>query len=341
MANRIYRRFVAQCDLGLDFHTSTQNRTTIYHARADLDNPEVRRLARAYATNVVLYGSGDEGSLRSTATADGIPTVTVEMGRAHRFQPVLIEKALEGRERPRRVRAHARRGGPLAGWFQSTAADSTKRWLRADTGGLVEMEGPLPARLRGRDDLHHHEPLQNGGARDRGPFDGLIVGSLENPVAAPGHPLCHVVKLDAETRREIEREIDNGSSTAIAPTATPGPTTNESEIHPTRRVLAGDSRGRGFNPPDGGAERMIEVEGLRKTYGDFAAVVDSTFSVAEGEVFGIVGPNGAGKTTTLKVLAGLVDPSDGEVEVAGFASDDPEMRRQLGFLPRSRPSTRR
>jgi len=76
---------------------------------------------------------------------------------------------------------------------------------------------------------------------------------------------------------------------------------------------------------------MIEVEGLRKTYGEFAAVVDSTFSVEAGEVFGIVGPNGAGKTTTLKVLAGLVDPTDGEVEVAGFASDDPEMRRQLGF----------
>ncbi|WP_144921227.1 ABC transporter ATP-binding protein [Halorubrum salsamenti] len=82
---------------------------------------------------------------------------------------------------------------------------------------------------------------------------------------------------------------------------------------------------------------MIEVEGLRKTYGEFAAVVDSTFSVEAGEVFGIVGPNGAGKTTTLKVLAGLVDPTDGEVEVAGFASDDPEMRRQLGFLPEESP----
>ena len=82
---------------------------------------------------------------------------------------------------------------------------------------------------------------------------------------------------------------------------------------------------------------MIEVEGLRKTYGEFAAVVDSTFSVKDGEVFGIVGPNGAGKTTTLKVLAGLVDPTDGEVEVAGFASDDPEMRRQLGFLPEESP----
>jgi ABC-2 type transport system ATP-binding protein len=82
---------------------------------------------------------------------------------------------------------------------------------------------------------------------------------------------------------------------------------------------------------------MIEVAGLRKTYGDFAAVVDSDFSVAEGEVFGIVGPNGAGKTTTLKVLAGLVDPTEGEVEVAGFPSDDPEMRRRLGFLPEESP----
>jgi len=82
---------------------------------------------------------------------------------------------------------------------------------------------------------------------------------------------------------------------------------------------------------------MIEVAGLQKTYGDFTAVVDSSFTVGEGEVFGIVGPNGAGKTTTLKVLAGLVDPTDGDVEVAGFASDDPEMRRQLGFLPEESP----
>jgi ABC-2 type transport system ATP-binding protein len=82
---------------------------------------------------------------------------------------------------------------------------------------------------------------------------------------------------------------------------------------------------------------MIRVEGLRKTYGDFAAVVDSGFSVEAGEVFGIVGPNGAGKTTTLKILAGLIDPTDGEVTVAGFASDDPEMRRQLGFLPEESP----
>jgi predicted deacylase len=212
MAYQIYRRFIAQCDLGIDFHTSTRNRTTIYHARADLTNPDVERLARAFATNVVLYGEGDEGALRSVATADGIPTITVEMGRAHRFQPVLIEKALEGVQS---VLAEYEflPGEPVhwPGWYKTTAADSTKRWLRADTGGLVEMEwGPYPL-------VHEDEAIctiTNHFKTEEhvvtAPFDGLIVGALENPVAAPGHPLCHIVRLDRETLTEIEREIRQG-----------------------------------------------------------------------------------------------------------------------------------
>ena len=82
---------------------------------------------------------------------------------------------------------------------------------------------------------------------------------------------------------------------------------------------------------------MIEVAGLTKTYGGFTAVVDSSFSIAEGEVFGIVGPNGAGKTTTLKVLAGLVEPTSGEVRVAGYDSTEAAMRQHLGFLPEESP----
>ena len=82
---------------------------------------------------------------------------------------------------------------------------------------------------------------------------------------------------------------------------------------------------------------MIEVESLRKTYGDFPAVVDSSFDVDRGEIFGVVGPNGAGKTTTLKMVAGLVEPSAGSATVAGFDASDPEMRRSLGFLPEESP----
>ena len=82
---------------------------------------------------------------------------------------------------------------------------------------------------------------------------------------------------------------------------------------------------------------MIEARNLRKEYGDFAAVQGSTFEVAEGEVFGIIGPNGAGKTTTLKMLAGLLDPTDGEATVAGYGASETEMRHHLGFLPEESP----
>jgi ABC-2 type transport system ATP-binding protein len=82
---------------------------------------------------------------------------------------------------------------------------------------------------------------------------------------------------------------------------------------------------------------MISVEDLRKTYGEFPAVVGSSFTVDSGEIFGIVGPNGAGKTTTLKMLAGLVEPTAGEARVAGYDAGDPEMRRSLGFLPEESP----
>ncbi|MBS1263433.1 MAG: Trehalose/maltose import ATP-binding protein MalK [Methanonatronarchaeales archaeon] len=82
---------------------------------------------------------------------------------------------------------------------------------------------------------------------------------------------------------------------------------------------------------------MIVADNLGKAYDGFAAVDGVSFSVEEGEIFGIVGPNGAGKTTTLKMLAGLLEPSSGGAEVAGLDISDPEMRRHIGFLPEETP----
>ncbi|GAB3664905.1 ABC transporter ATP-binding protein [Halopiger thermotolerans] len=82
---------------------------------------------------------------------------------------------------------------------------------------------------------------------------------------------------------------------------------------------------------------ILEVDGLRKEYGDFPAVEGSTFAIERGEVFGVVGPNGAGKTTTLKMLAGLVEPTAGTAVVAGREPGAPAMQRRLGFLPEESP----
>ncbi|HEX8924692.1 MAG TPA: ABC transporter ATP-binding protein [Terriglobales bacterium] len=84
----------------------------------------------------------------------------------------------------------------------------------------------------------------------------------------------------------------------------------------------------------------IETFALEKTYRvgfwharKKLALKPLTIAVEEGEVFGFLGPNGAGKTTTLRLLMGLVFPTGGSARILGRELDDPEMKRQIGFLP--------
>ena len=85
----------------------------------------------------------------------------------------------------------------------------------------------------------------------------------------------------------------------------------------------------------GDAEAMttaIEVRGLRKEYGGTVAVDDVSFTVAEGEIFGILGPNGAGKTTTVECVEGLRKPDRGTISVLGLdpLRDRAELTQLLG-----------
>ncbi len=80
---------------------------------------------------------------------------------------------------------------------------------------------------------------------------------------------------------------------------------------------------------------MIEVDGLCKRYGSFAAVRDLSFAVRPGEVLGLVGPNGAGKTTTLRCLAGIIPASAGRVRIGGHdvAAEAVAAKHTLAFFP--------
>jgi ABC-2 type transport system ATP-binding protein len=80
---------------------------------------------------------------------------------------------------------------------------------------------------------------------------------------------------------------------------------------------------------------QLEVRGLTRNYGEFRAVEGLEFSVASGEVLGLVGPNGAGKTTTLRCLAGILPPSAGEVRIGGHDVQRAPVlaKRALAYLP--------
>src|ERR1700704_694342 len=80
---------------------------------------------------------------------------------------------------------------------------------------------------------------------------------------------------------------------------------------------------------------MIEVENLRKQYGDLVAVDGVSFTADPGKIFGLLGPNGAGKSTTIGCISGLLEPSSGRIRVLGHdvVRDRVAARRQLGVVP--------
>ncbi len=80
---------------------------------------------------------------------------------------------------------------------------------------------------------------------------------------------------------------------------------------------------------------MLQVRGLTRLYDQLVAVEDLSFSVAPGEVLGLVGPNGAGKTTTLRSLCGVIQPTRGTVEIGGvdLGRDPVRAKGQIAFMP--------
>jgi ABC-2 type transport system ATP-binding protein len=84
---------------------------------------------------------------------------------------------------------------------------------------------------------------------------------------------------------------------------------------------------------------IIVIENLVKWYGPHLAVRDVSFSVADGEIVGLLGPNGSGKSTIFRILTAYLTPSSGVATVAGcdVASESPALRGEVGYVPEDAP----
>ncbi len=84
---------------------------------------------------------------------------------------------------------------------------------------------------------------------------------------------------------------------------------------------------------------LVELSGVTRRFGEVLAVDGLTLKVLPGEVFGLLGPNGAGKTTTVRMICGLLPPTDGSLRIGGndVAEDPLAARRQIGFVPDGAP----
>jgi ABC-2 type transport system ATP-binding protein len=84
-----------------------------------------------------------------------------------------------------------------------------------------------------------------------------------------------------------------------------------------------------------GAGAIVQATGLGRTFGKVTAVAPLDFTVAPGEIFAVVGPDGAGKTTLVRMLCGVLTPTSGDAQVAGFSvRTDPEsIKARIGYMP--------
>src|SRR5215212_551045 len=80
---------------------------------------------------------------------------------------------------------------------------------------------------------------------------------------------------------------------------------------------------------------LVQLDSLTKRYGDFLAIGGLSLSVARGEIFGLLGPNGAGKTTTIRMLMGILQPSEGTARIDRLDCfrDRVDVMRRVGYLP--------
>lgn len=80
---------------------------------------------------------------------------------------------------------------------------------------------------------------------------------------------------------------------------------------------------------------MIELRNLTKMFGNIVAVNQLNLSVSKGEIFGFIGPNGAGKTTTLKIMSGILAPTEGSVMIDGInmARQPEKAKQRMGYIP--------
>src|SRR5258708_4261092 len=98
-------------------------------------------------------------------------------------------------------------------------------------------------------------------------------------------------------------------------------------------ALKNDALARATDPP------AISAVGVSKRYGSVTALDRLTLDIRCGEVFGLLGPNGSGKTTFMRLLAGYLLPSAGQLTVAGLDAvrDSLAVRRRIGYVPESAP----
>ena len=201
LASRIAHLFmeeiVARCTHGIDMHTASLEKANYPQVRANLKDPETRRIAEAFAAPIMVHAPTRDGSLRAAAARRGIPVLVYEAGEPQRFNAPAIETGVRGilgvlhelgmhPARSRKVR-------------RSSIFIEKSSWVRARRGGLLRLsveEGEEVAANQALGAIA--DPFGDDQVVVRAPFSGFVIGKTNNPVVHGGDAIVHLGRRPAD-----------------------------------------------------------------------------------------------------------------------------------------------
>lgn len=194
LAHLLYHEIILKADYGIDLHTAAVRRTNYPNIRADLDNPGVRKLARAFGCELIVHSRGSEGTLRRTACNRGIPTIVLEAGEVWKIEPGVVHLGSHGATN---VLRHLKMlpGKPALPPFQLEIRKSV--WVRAEYGGILKFRnGPGDLVRKGQILATNHDIFGHQQNEIVSPADGIIQGITTMPAVKPGEPIFHIALSD-------------------------------------------------------------------------------------------------------------------------------------------------
>ena len=196
LAHLFLGEIVAKCTHGIDLHTGAVHRVNYPQIRANLDDPEVMRMATSFGVPVIVNATLRAGSLRQAAAKQNVPVIVYEAGESLRFDEMSIRAGVKGVARVMRalnMLPVAKRGKkPMV---PIVARSST--WVRAPVSGILRASIILGTHILAGEILGViSDPFGENQVEIKSPSDGIVIGRTNLPLVHEGDGLFHIVRVE-------------------------------------------------------------------------------------------------------------------------------------------------
>jgi len=207
LAQLFLSEVVGKADFGIDLHTGAIHRPNLPQIRADLSNPDNKRLAKAFGAPVFLDSKPADGTLRAYTTAQGIPAILYEACEALRFDETAIRIGVQGVVNVMMELEMLARSNEGNSHSVTPIYAKSEAWARAPVSGILRAQAGLGDAVKKGQTLGLiGDPFDEREVALLAPFSGIIIGRVNLPLIYEGEAAFHIARV--ETPDEVEKKVD-------------------------------------------------------------------------------------------------------------------------------------